>query len=113
MKKLTFKLIPLIALTILSSCGTMPIARLLHNPARFENRTVNVSGVVSTSFGVPLVGGLYQVQDESGKIYVLSSRGSVPTKGARVKVSGLLNSGVTVAGRAYGTVIREERVHIH
>jgi hypothetical protein len=52
------------------------------------------------------VAGVYEVQDETGKIYVLSSRG-VPTKGARVKVQGNVTPGLNVMGRSFGTTIRE------
>lgn len=80
---------------------------------RYQNRTVRVAGTVTTSYGIPFAAGVYQVQDDTGKIYVLSSRGGVPTKGARVNVSGTLTNGVTIGGHSYGTVIREERIHVH
>lgn len=98
---------------LLTACGTTKISRLLNNPAHYQRQRVRVDGTVSTSFGVPFAGGVYQVQDDTGKIYVISGRGGVPTQGARVKVSGTLTTGVTVAGRSYGTVIREQDVHVH
>ena len=52
------------------------------------------------------VAGLYQVEDETGKIYVLSSRG-VPNRGVRVKVDGNVTPGLNVMGKSWGTTIRE------
>ncbi len=96
------------AALLLTGCGSVKITRILNEPTRFQNRSVRISGnVTDSSFGIPLVGGLYQVQDDTGKIYVLTNRGGVPQKGARVDVSGTVTSGVTFGGRSYGTVMRE------
>jgi hypothetical protein len=102
-KRLTFVLIPLAVL--LSGCGTTKIGRILDDPARYQNRGVTVEGRVTQSVGA-FVAGLYQVEDETGKIYVLSSRG-VPNKGVRVKVEGRVTPGLNLMGRSWGTAIRE------
>jgi len=54
-------------------------------------------------------GGGYQVDDGSGKIYVLSTGSGVPSKGSRVLVSGTVINGATVMGKSYGTAIREQK----
>lgn len=90
----------------MTACGTVPIGRVLHDPGRYSNRRVtvqgNVTGVVG-AFGT----GAYQVDDGTGRIYVLSSGRGVPGKGARVKVTGNVTSGVNIMGRDIGTTIRE------
>jgi hypothetical protein len=91
---------------LLTSCGSTRINRILADPARYQNRNVTVEGRVTNSIGA-FVAGVYEVEDESGKIYVLSSRGGVPTKGARVRVSGNVTPGVSVMGKSFGTTIRE------
>jgi hypothetical protein len=91
---------------LLSACGSVKIGRILADPSRYRNRTVQVDGTVTNAFGALGAGG-YQVEDETGKIYVISRTG-VPTKGSRVKVSGTVMNGVNVMGRAYGTAIREQ-----
>lgn len=90
---------------ILGACGTTKIGRVLQDPSRYHNRNVSVEGTVSQSVGA-FVAGVYQVEDETGKIYVLSNRG-VPSKGARVKVQGTVTPGVNVMGKNFGTTIRE------
>ena len=102
-KRLSVLLIP--AALLLTGCGTTRIGRVLADPSRYTNRNVTVEGRVTNSIGA-FVAGVYEVEDESGKIYVLSSRG-VPTKGARVKVEGTVTPGVNVMGRSFGTTIRE------
>ncbi len=97
---------------LFTACGSTKISRILNNPVKYQNRNVKVDGTVTNSFGIPFAAGLYQVQDETGRIYVLSNRGGVPTKGAHVNVSGKVTSGVTVGGRSYGTVLREHDLNV-
>ena len=98
------------AALLLSSCGSVRIGRLLAEPTRWQNRNVEVEGTVTNSFGA-FVAGVYQVDDGTGKIYVISN-GPVPTKGARVKVDGTLQSGVTLMGKSYGTALRSNRYRV-
>ena len=103
MKRISLLVVP--AALLLTGCGSTRIGRILADPARYQNRNVTVEGRVTNVVGA-FVAGVYEVQDESGKIYVLSSRG-VPTKGARVQVKGNVTPGVNVMGRSFGTTIRE------
>jgi hypothetical protein len=91
----------------LAGCGSVKIGRILNEPTRYHNRDVQVEGTVSNSFGA-VVAGAYQVDDGTGKIYVVSA-GPVPQKGSRVKVDGMVATGVTVMGRSFGTTIRERK----
>ena len=91
--------------TVVAGCGPTKIGRVLQDPARYSNRSVTVEGRVTQSVGA-FVAGVYQVEDETGKIYVLSSRG-VPSKGARVKVEGTVTPGLSLMGKSIGTTIRE------
>lgn len=102
--------LPLFATLLLSGCGAVRIGRILDEPYRFQNRTVRVNGQVDRSFGA-FVTGVYQVDDGSGKIYVLST-GAVPRKGSRVWVKGRVMNGITLGTRTFGTTIREESHHV-
>ena len=103
-KRLMFLLIP--AALLLSSCGTTKIGRVLADPTHYQNRNVTVEGNVTQAVGA-FVAGLYQVEDETGKIYVLSTRSGVPSKGARVQVKGNVTPGLNFMGKSWGTAIRE------
>lgn len=87
-------------------CGTVKIGRILSDPTRYQNRNVRVQGTVTQSVGA-VVAGAYQVEDETGKIYVISNRGGAPSTRSEVAVSGRVNSGIQVMGRSFGTVIQE------
>ncbi len=95
-----------VAVLGLAGCGSIKIGRINADPSRYQNRTVRVSGIVVNSAGVLGTGG-YQIEDPTGRIYVLSATG-VPPKGARVIVTGTVASGVQLLGRSFGTTIREQ-----
>jgi hypothetical protein len=101
------KRILLLALAALSltGCATTKIGRILDDPARFRNRSVRIDGTVTASAGA-LGTGAYQVQDATGKIYVVSRRG-VPRTGTHVQVEGPVVGGVELMGQTFGAAIRE------
>jgi hypothetical protein len=99
-----YLLLPLLA--ILTACGSIKIGRINADPSRYQNRVVHVSGTVTNSVGVLGTGG-YQIEDETGKIYVISRTG-VPSRGSRVNVTGTVTPGVQVLGNPLGVAIREE-----
>lgn len=104
-------LLALLATLGLSSCGYTKIGRINADPNRYRNRTVRLEGTVTNAFGALSAGG-YQLEDDTGRIVVISSRG-VPSKGSRVSVSGTVMEGVTVMGKSYGTTIQEHDHQVH
>lgn len=100
-----FALAPVVVL--LAGCASsMRINRVLADPSRYQNRNVALTGTVTNSVGA-FVAGVYQIDDGTGKIYVLSTNGAVPPKGTRVRVTGNVQNGITVLGRSFGTTLRE------
>ena len=79
------------------------VAELKYNPGRYQNKTVSINGVVTSSWGVPMVPfKVYKVDDGTGELTVLSQSGRTPTKGARVRVKGRVNDVATFGGQALG-----------
>ena len=101
------KYLLLAMVALLTACGSVKIGRINADPTRYQNRVVHVTGTVTNSVGVLGTGG-YQLEDETGKIYVLSRTG-VPSRGSRVNVTGVVSPGVQVLGQSVGVAIREER----
>ena len=84
------------------------IAELKDRPDKFERKTVSVEGVVTRSWGIPLVPvQLYSIDDGSGEITVLSKSGRSPHTGARVKVKGAVNELGVFGGRSIGLHLQE------
>jgi hypothetical protein len=76
---------------VLSACEERTINRILAEPGRYSNREVGVRGTVVQSYSV-LGRGAYQVDDGTGKLWVVSDKG-VPRKGSRVGVRGHIRDG--------------------
>jgi hypothetical protein len=98
-----------------TACATRSpnIADIQYNPGRYYNRNVEVHGVVSSSWGVPLVPfKIYKVQDSTGEVTVVSQSGRVPPRGARVEVTGRVEEFGTFGGRSIGLHIRENHLRV-
>jgi hypothetical protein len=90
---------------LLAACGSVKIGKINADPSRYRNQTVQVTGTVVNSVGLLGRGG-YQVQDDTGSIYVISGKG-VPSRGSRVTVKGKVFPGAQVLGETVGAAIRE------
>jgi len=109
------KLSPLVLGTMLmAGCALSShpkIAELKYNPGKYQNHSVTVDGVVTSSWGVPLLPlKLYKVDDGSGEVTVVSQNGRVPTKGARVSVKGRVNEFATFGGTSVGLHLQQENI---
>jgi hypothetical protein len=106
------RLVPVAVLTavLVSGCAarSVQIGQLKNDLDRYDDKTVRVTGVVTNSFGIPLVPfQVYNVDDGTGSITVLSRSGRAPSKGARVQVTGKINEFGTFGGRSLGLHIEE------
>ena len=88
------------------------IADLKYNPRRYQNHNVTVDGVVTRSWGAPLMPfRLYQINDGTGEMTVVASNGHAPTKGARVRVTGRVEDVATLGGHAIGLHLQQHDLH--
>jgi hypothetical protein len=89
------------------------IGELRSNPSRYYNKTVSVDGVVTSSWGIPLLPyRLYKIDDGSGELTVVSNGGQIPTKGAHVRVKGRVNEVATFGGNAIGLHLTQQSLRI-
>jgi len=106
MQRTTSRAIAAVALLVmLSGCALRgpSVAELKYNPGRYQNKTVAVTGVVTSSWGLPLVPfKLYKVNDGTGELTVVAQGGRTPTKGSRVRVEGRVNDMATFGGQSLG-----------
>jgi hypothetical protein len=102
--------IALLSALLITGCAarSVKIADLQNRPDRYDDKTVAVNGVVTTSWGIPLVPfQLYKVDDGTGEITVLARSGRAPRKGARVEVKGKVNELGSFGGQSVGLHIEE------
>jgi hypothetical protein len=112
-----FLRLSLIAFVLTSAVGcalrSPRVAELRDNPGRYQHRTVAIDGVVTTSWGVPLLPfKLYKVDDGTGEVTVIAQHGRTPTRGARVRVKGRVDDLAVVGGEAVGLHLKEESLRI-
>jgi hypothetical protein len=89
------------------------IADIQRHPGRYQNHTVSVNGVVTSSWGLPLVPfRFYKVDDGTGEVTVLSQGSRMPARGERVRVKGKVQDVAVFGGRALGLHIREENLYV-
>jgi hypothetical protein len=95
---------------VVSACAVRSpsVAELKYNPGRYHDKTVAIEGVVTSSWGIPLVPfRLYKVADSTGEVTVVANDGRVPARGARVRVKGRVNEVATLGGRPLGLHIQQ------
>ena len=89
------------------------ISDLQRNPARYQNHTVSIDGVVTSAWGIPFVPfRLYKVDDGTGEVTVLSSASRTPTRGAHVRVKGKVDDLAVIGGRPLGLHLKEENLKV-
>ena len=97
-----------LGLALAAYAGHQNIAELLRDPGRYDNREVSITGWVVDSYGV-LGNGAYQVDDGTGRMWVIAAGRGVPSRDARVEVTGSLHDTATIRGMRVGTVLHEKR----
>ena len=117
MRQLTRLALTLTVALSLSGCALSlrnpQVSDLRRNPGRYQNHTVSIDGIVTTSWGVPLVPfRLYKVDDGTGEVTVLSQGSRMPTRGARVRVRGRVNEFGVFGGQALGLHLREQQLYV-
>lgn len=101
-------ILPLVLVSLLAACGTTKIGDINRNPGSYAGKEITISGRVTTSVGF-MKRGAFEVDDGTGKMWVLSDRFGVPSQDSSVQVTGTVQAGATVGDRSFGTVLRETR----
>jgi hypothetical protein len=103
--------VALLSAFLITGCAArgVRIAELKDQPTKYDNKSVSITGTVTSSWGIPLLPyQLYNVDDGTGEITVLSQSGRTPAKGTRVEVKGRINEFATLGGRSVGLHIQEQ-----
>lgn len=103
--------IAILAAGLVTGCAArgVRIAELKDRPDKYEDKTISVTGVVTSSWGIPLVPfQLYNVDDGTGEIAVVSQSGRSPVRGSRVRVKGKVGEVGVFGGRSIGLHIQED-----
>jgi RecJ-like exonuclease len=89
----------------LNACSrAIHIKDLLDKPQEYDGKTVRVQGTVTQSVGV-LGTGAYEIDDGTGKIYVIAKGQGVPRQGAKTKAEGRFESVFSILGRTMAAIV--------
>ena len=109
--QLTLMAVVLIVTSLITGCADRTsIAKILNDPGRYVNKDVTIAGTVTKTYEVNLViaeAGAYQVDDGSGKIWVIT-KSSVPSEGTKVGLKGTVSDKIVLVGLTLGVVIQEK-----
>ena len=98
-----------IAMVMIAGCPTeTTVSKIQQDPHHFYNKEVALRGTVTESYGA-LGTGVYQLDDGTGKIWILSESYGVPSKGASVTVTGDVVETISFAGKSFSTALRQTR----
>lgn len=90
----------------LSACSrTIRIRDLLDRPQEYDGKTVQVEGTVTQSAGV-LGTGAFEIDDGTGRIYVIARGQGVPREGAKTKAKGRFESVFSLLGRTMAAIVQ-------
>lgn len=99
----------LICASLLAGCTIRTaIADINRDPGRFTGKEITIKGQASNGFG-GMGKGVFQVDDGSGRIWVVSDNFGVPADGAAVSVTGQVEQGFSFGGRNMGVMLRETK----
>ena len=95
-----------IVLVGLSACSrTIRIKDLLDRPQEYDGKTVQVEGTVTQSVGV-LGTGAFEIDDGTGKIYIVARGSGVPREGAKTRAKGRFESVFSFLGRTMAAIVQ-------
>ena len=78
---------------------------------KYADKTVTIEGVVTTSFGIPMVPyKVYRISDGTDEMLVISDNSRLPGKDARVRDSGEVEEVALIGGRSFGLHLREKSI---
>jgi len=102
-----------VSIFVIACPKRVSIADIEANPARYQNKSIAVAGIVKTSYGVSIPfsksgGGAYKISDGTGSIWVITKKG-VPSKNSQLGVKGKIQNGATYKGKHYGLVLIEDK----
>ena len=100
---------PTAVMVLIAGCPTQTtVNKIQQDPHRFYNKEVALRGTVTESYGA-LGTGVYQLDDGTGKIWILSENYGVPSKGANVTVTGNVVDTISFAACTYASSVVTKR----
>jgi len=86
--------------------GTTPMEKIVSNPTKYTE--VTIRGKVVNRVGI-LGKGAYELKDDSGSLWVLTSGNEMPAVGSTVTVKGTVSQGVSLGDKNLAVTLTEQQ----
>ncbi len=98
-------LLTIATLLVIPGCkGTTPIKTILDDPERSNGKQVQIAGEVTKSPASPSPES-FEVDDGTGKIFVLSKEHVIPREGTKVVVKGVYYAAISSKTQTFAAVV--------
>jgi len=98
-------LLTIATLLLISGCkATTPIKTLLDDPERNNGKRVQIAGEVTESPAMPSSDS-FEVDDGTGKLFVLSKEHGSPRKGTKVVVKGIFYASISSKTQTFAAIM--------
>lgn len=91
----------------LAGCERTRIADILKDPARYAGEQVTIVGKVTSTGPQMPTPGAFELDDGTGRLWVLSTNYVYPALGARIAVTGFVEGGVRLGTNVLPTAMQE------
>ena len=101
-------LLTIATLLVISGCkGTTPIKTLVDDPGLNNGKRVQIAGEVTKSPAMPSSDS-FEVDDGTGKVFVLSKEHGTPPVGTKVVVKGIFYAALSSKTQTFAAVVETE-----
>jgi hypothetical protein len=102
-------LLTIATLLVISGCkGTTPIKTLLDDPGLHNGKHVKIAGEVTKSPAIPGPDA-FELDDGTGKVFVLSKEHGTPPEGTKVVVKGIFYAAISSKTQTFAAIVEAER----
>jgi hypothetical protein len=102
-------LLTIATLLVIPGCkGTTPIKTLLEDPGLNNGKQVQIAGEVTKSRAIPGPDA-FEVDDGTGKLFVLSKEHGTPREGTKVVVRGVFYAAISSKTQTFAAIVEAER----
>jgi hypothetical protein len=103
------QLLTIATLLVISGCtGTTPIKTILDDPGLHNGKRVQIAGEVTKSPAIPGPES-FEVDDGTGKVFVLSKEHRTPREGTKVVVKGVFYASISSKTQTFAAIVEGMR----
>lgn len=103
------RLLTIATLLVISGCtGKIPIKTIVDDPERQNGKHVQIAGEVTKSPAIPGPES-FEVDDGTGKIFVLSKEHKIPGEGTKVVVKGVFYAAISSPTQTFAAIVEGMR----